>query len=246
MSDLSIVTAAATRVSAKYARDERLKREATETFAHHEIRHRTEQSVVIMKPHPKGGFSSDYCAEILAGHFNFLTVLGDCQTVVFYGHGGPLRSRIAWIGAHTDVSYYVRQKASIGLGFDVDEFVPELVDDLKHALTEDVDAARAAELRAVIDHAMLCEEEPVNAIIRELGEANVSDAWEYHSLLVAPKARIYYAWAACRRALELLDAADAAAQQAAREVSKASSEVVADSTPIAPTNPETGLGGDHG
>jgi hypothetical protein len=197
-------------VSASHARDERLKREATDVFSEHEIRHRTEQSVVIMKRHPKGGWDSAYCAEILAGHFNFLTVVGDCQTVVFGGNSGPLRHRIAWIGGHTDVDYYVRQKASIGLGFDVDEFVPELVDDLKQALTEDVDPTRAAELREAIDHAMSCEEEPANAIIRELGDANVSDAWEYHSYLVAPKVRIYYAWAACRRALELIDAADAA------------------------------------
>lgn len=216
-----VVSAPTSPVSVKRARDMRLKHEATEAFRHHEIRHCTEQSVVIMRRHPKGGWDSVYAAEILAGHLHFLTVVGDCDTVVFGHHGGSLRARIAWIGGHTDVDYYVRLKASIALGFDVDEFDPELVEDLKHALTEDVDTARAAELREVIDHARRCEEEPANAIIRELGDANVSDAWEYHSFLVAPKARIYYAWAACRRALELIDAADAVHEATTPEVAHA-------------------------
>lgn len=226
---------------------------ATNAFAHHQIRSRTETSVVIQRRLEDGSWSVSHAAEIVAGALSHLIVTGDIDTVVFARQSGSLRSRLGWIApkAERDPSWrYLVEKATIGMTCNrklSTEFATELAEDLIADLAQDAEAegddARATELREIDPPS---DETEIGTFIEALGDAGIGDAWEYWSSLYSVAPRVVYAWAACRKAAELIDAADAAAQEAAGEATKASSEVAAGSTPIAPTNPEAGLGGDHG
>jgi hypothetical protein len=97
-------------------RDERLKKLAIDAFENHVIRDRSERGYFLAQRHKDGGWDQNMCAEVMLGFCRFLYVGGDIDGVVF-GYGPhDLRQRIAWIGGHRDVSYYVRQKACIGMG----------------------------------------------------------------------------------------------------------------------------------
>lgn len=97
-------------------RDEQLKKSAIDAFENHVIRDRTERGYFLAERHKDGGWDQSMCAEIMLGFCNFIYVGGDIDGVVF-GHGPfDMRQRIAWIGGTHDVSYYVRQKACIGMG----------------------------------------------------------------------------------------------------------------------------------
>jgi hypothetical protein len=203
-------------VSVSQARHEHLKALALQTFAAHEITHRDERSVVLQKRYKDGAFRSEYAAEIVAGRFGYLIVTGDINTMVFGRQGGTLRARLGWIGGHDNIGYYVRQKAVLGTDAAemVDRFVPELAADLRDHLLEDLDegepgdAAAAARIREAFESA---DPDDPDSIIERLGEAGLCDAWEYREWLTGPRERVYFAWAACRRAAELIDAADASA-----------------------------------
>lgn len=241
------------RQSAHAERIEHLVRLATDAFAEHEICSRTETSIVIRRRNSDGSWGSYYATEIVAGALAHLIVTGDVDTVVFARESGSLRSRLGWIApkAERDPSWrYLVEKATIGMTCNrklSTEFAAELAEDLIADLAQDAEAegddTRVGALREIDPPG---DESEIGAFLEALEDAGISDVWEYWNSLHEVAPRVVYAWAACRKAAELLDAADAAAQQAAREVTKASSEVVAGSTPIAPTNPETGLGGDHG
>lgn len=253
MTSENVTVSASTHERARPARIEHLVTLATNAFAKHEIRSRTETSVVIQRRNDDGSWSNYYAAEIVAGALSHLIVTGDIDTVVFARQSGSLRSRLGWIAPKAERDRivepswrYLVEKATIGMTCNrklSTEFAAELAEDLIADLAQDAEAegddARAAALREVDPPG---DESELAAFMEALEAAGVSDVWEYWSSLHEVAPRVVYAWAACRKAAELIDAADAAAQEAA----KASSEVVTGSTPIAPTNPEASLGGDHG
>lgn len=217
---------------------------ATDAFARHEIRSRTETSIVIQRRNDDGSWSNHYATEIVAGALSHLIVTGDVDTVVFARQSGSLRARLGWIApkAERGPSWrYLVEKASIGMTCNrklATEFAPELAEDLIADLVQDAEAngddALASKLREVEPPG---DESEIEAFISELGDAGISDAWEYWNHLYEVSPRVVYAWAACRKAAELIDAADAQSVAAAAQ---------ADATPILPTNPDAALGGDHG
>ena len=227
------VTAAPTEKRARPALIEHLVTLATNAFAEHEIRSRTETSIVIQRRNSDGSWSNYYATEIVAGALAHLIVTGDVDTVVFARQSGSLRARLGWIAPMAERERdgewvvepswrYLVEKATIGMTCDrklSTEFAAELAEDLIADLAQDAEAegddARAAALREIDPPS---DESEIGAFLEALEDAGISDAWEYWSSLHEVAPRVVYAWAACRKAAELIDAADAAAQEAAREV----------------------------
>ena len=191
---------------------------ATNAFAQHQIRSRTETSVIIQRRYEDGTWRSEYATEIVAGGLAHLIVTGDISTVVFARQSGSLRSRLGWIApkAERDPSWrYLVEKATIGMSCNrklSTEFAAELAEDLIADLIEDAEAqdadARAARLREIALPGG--DESELGSFMEALEDAGISDVWEYWGHLYAVSPRVYYAWAACRKAAELIDAADAA------------------------------------
>lgn len=194
------------RISEYKKRDNRLKEVAIDSFKNHVIFSRTENSVVI-KSRDIDRFTNVFGTEIMCGHYHYLTVIGDCDTVVFGHHGGSLLERITWIGAGQDVSYYVSQKARIGMTLPLIDFVPEFVSELKNDLIEETTEC-GRDPQHIIDAFDEAELHIPESVIDALINAGYTDAWEYFESMHGPCTRIYYAWAACRRAYELLTAGD--------------------------------------
>lgn len=104
----------------EYARErvKYLKEQATEAFKHHELISSTERSWFIAKRYPDtGNLNSVHAADIFVGHFGEIHVGGDLDAVVFgrYSDSSDVRGCLAWMGRHNDLSYYVAQKAAIGM-----------------------------------------------------------------------------------------------------------------------------------
>jgi len=230
MTPENVTVSASTHERAHTVRIERLVTLATNAFAEHEICSRTETSVVIRRRNSDGSWSNYYAAEIVAGALAHLIVTGDVDTVVFAQQSGSLRSRLGWIAPKGDTDKYpsgrdanfdyLVEKASIGMSCSrklSTTFAAELAKDLIADLVEGDDCgdALAAKLREID---LPSDETEIGTFIEALGDAGIGDAWEYWSSLYSVAPRVVYAWAACRKAAELIDAADAAAQEAAREV----------------------------
>lgn len=199
----------------RQARIEHLVRLATNAFAKHEIHSLTETSIVIQQRNDDGSWTSHYATEIVAGALSHLIVTGDIDTVVFARQGGTLRARLGWIApkAERDPSWrYITEKATIGMTCNrklSTEFAAELAEDLIADLVEDAEAqdadVRAAKLREV---QLPSDESEVGTFLEALEDVGISDVWEYWSHLYAVAPRVVYAWAACRKAAELIDAAE--------------------------------------
>lgn len=188
-------------------------RQAIESFARHEIRSLTETSVVIQRRREDGSWDSSYATEIVAGALSHLIVTGDIDTVVFARHDGSLRSRLGWVAplSHRGADFgYLIEKASIGMSCNrklATEFVPELAETLVGDLASQAEADGYSDVAVAlreIDPPR--DESEVGSFIDALSEAGISDAWEYWSSVYAVDERVVNAWAACRRAAELIDA----------------------------------------
>lgn len=97
----------------EYDRD--MMEQAQQAFLKHEIRERGEGRWMLQVRHEDGGWDWTMAAEVvaLAGR---IYVGGDIYPVVFGWDSGSPRSKVAWLGGTKDVSYYVHQKAVIGMG----------------------------------------------------------------------------------------------------------------------------------
>lgn len=121
--------------------DDRMVKEAREAFAEHEISERGEGRWMLQtKYKDTGKWDWNLAAEVvsLTGK---LYVGGDLYPVIFGYANEDAEGKVRWMGRHSDVSYYVHQKACIGLGAgDVegvtDEFRPEVA---KHELLALID-----------------------------------------------------------------------------------------------------------
>lgn len=144
-------------------RDDRLRAEARECFAQHEIRESSEKRWLLQRRGRDGRWVQDHAAEVLVLIYGELYVGGDIDHVVFsrYGDSDEPRARVRWIGECGDVAYYVTQKAGIGSG-------------KGRARVYDSNAARA-ELETV--HAQLLVEDPEgSAAVLEILEAALESA----------------------------------------------------------------------
>lgn len=188
------VTAAPTRERVRPALIEHLVTLATDAFAKHEIRERTETSVVIQRRNDDGSWSVSHATEIVAGALSHLIVTGDVDTVVFARESGSLRSRLGWIAPKAERDRivepswrYLVEKATIGMTCDrklSTEFAAELAEDLIADLAQDAEAegddARAAALREIDPPS---DESEIGAFLEALEDAGISDVWEYWSSL---------------------------------------------------------------
>jgi hypothetical protein len=124
--------------------------------------------------------------EIIAGIGGSLIVHGDFDLCRFahYGDRSDAWSRLRWIGDHSDVGYYVSQKASIGMGgarqseYDSDVAVHEI----RERIGEESDTA----LRGVLEEALHHTETEDG--LRDFLSVNDDgwDFWEWEVGLVVP------------------------------------------------------------
>lgn len=137
--------------------DEQMMEEAEKAFASHEIRSRGDGRWMLQKRHKDGGWDWTMAAEVvdLAGR---LYVGGDIYPVIFGHSSDSPRGKVAWLGGTKDVSYYVHQKASIGIGSSsamgvVDKYDPAVARwDLNQYINE-----RAENIELTLDQVMVLD-----------------------------------------------------------------------------------------
>ena len=199
--------------------EEDLIEDAMKTFAEHEIRSRSDTSVLICRRHKDGGWTSDYAMEIVSGALGYLILTGDMDTVLFAYCKGSLREKLQWIGKDQPSLGYISQKASIGMNEShrlarsfSPEVAAEIVEDQAQTMSADGEHEVAAALREAIEFDLPEDEYSLRPFLEKLEEAGLSDVGELASSFYVTAPRVVYAWAACRRARQLLDAADAASE----------------------------------
>jgi len=151
------------------------------------------------------GYDGTYATEIIALRNGRLFVGGDIDDCVFaYGDKEPLQ-RLRWIGCCEDLGYYVKQKATIGLGDGfklTEEYVPSValsqLDELiEEAVKENTKEEYLEYLREAKDH--VDEHDDLMQFVHE----HLSE-YELYYLGGCCSARVVFAWAAVRRLCELL------------------------------------------
>ena len=156
--------------------------------------------------------TSIYSAEVISLWGAGLYVGGDIEPVVF-GHFGETYEDVApyhlaklrWIGKCDDIGYYVHQKAAMGMrdnGAMASQWVPgvalwQLQDSIKDCNVEEVD--RVSDVMANVLAG--CDRYEVMRQGSKKGLCQVG-----YDLGMVCSARVIYAWAACNRLCELLEA----------------------------------------
>lgn len=90
----------------------------------------------------------EFRSEIFAGSFGSLLVHGDIDTCRFahYGDHGDVWNRLLWMADCTDLGYYVRQKASIGMAGSAEAYDEDVaLYDLRRARLERTEDGRACD-----------------------------------------------------------------------------------------------------
>lgn len=187
--------------------DERRAR-AVEAFANHEIIERGDGRWTIAGRRD-GKITGTGNMTICCLWSNQIFVGGDYDPIVFAYGPMDYRERLNWMGKHDDVTYYVRQKASIGTyrgvvdDFSADDAKEEILDSYR----EELSAVQFAELEAALEDVDSFDSRDIfwdrlwhnlPPFIDDLGEicdgAGMKVSWS-----------VYYAWAAVRRLVELLE-----------------------------------------
>lgn len=194
-------------------------RSALRTYEKHRIKHLTETAVLIAIQREDGSWCSDYITEIVSGGLGYLILTGDCDTVVFARGTGSLKARLQWVAGnqHDPSIAYLAGKASLGLDDDrklVQRFNPELISDFAEALVsslsddEESDSKLANDIEAVCRDYAPYDESDIDTLVSELECVGVHDVSEHLDYLYMVDRRVYLAWAACVRALELMEAGE--------------------------------------
>jgi len=201
---------------------------AARAFEKHMIKSRGDGRWVIAKKYEDGAWCGFYMAEVIVGVHGTLIVHGDISPVMFGHYSGytdPLQV-VGWV-AYSGISSYLQSKAHIAFcapfdrdltkSFNPDVAIWELKDRLKDRLQEledyyeDVDeiddpevAAWRKAIRGVGGDAWEMVRHELYDDLEDAGCCDVGEMiWDIGEV---PAARLYYAQAACRRLLELLDA----------------------------------------
>lgn len=178
---------------------------ADSCLAEHQILYRDSNKVTVGKP----GRSEYRCDLILSGAY--LIMVGDCDTMVFaYYSGKTVDGAIEWM-ARSDVSYYVRQKANIGMNnvacddFDAEVALWEARDFLRDAIENDcrtVDSWRkVVEALEDEDREEWQENELADFMYRTFADP------DFCEIGLVPSHRLMWAWSIVRTAHRLLEAA---------------------------------------
>ena len=182
------------------------KRRAIQAFDSHEIRERGGRHFSVMRRHEDGGWTSNMGAEIFVGFWGTIYVGGDIGPVVYAYGPKDIRARIAWMGAHTDVAYYVAQKASIGTrsgnGMKVWSQEDMFLDVKDHLANyeEDHGAEPSGELKEAIEDFLHYPPESQDLAIHHFCERlNYDDAEVFLRMGETTDPDVYYTWAALRR-----------------------------------------------
>lgn len=193
--------------TARELHDTEMKRLAESSFAKHTIVSREPGRFRLAQVDGRGSFGG---IDVLVGFGGHLYVGGDTSVVAFaYGPTAP-RSRIAWIGGTTDVSYYVLQKARIGLGYSPQTFdhgvarfeLAELVNEIGDAIEDDGEShgfSSLAEMGPLVSVLESFHSGVDAATLHEELADLLVDGWEYGDIGMVPAPRVYFAWAAVRR-----------------------------------------------
>jgi len=199
---------------------------AIDAFKNHELIDNREDRWRIARRYPDGKIDCVHAAEIVSLWGGRIYVGGDIDDCVFAYYSDKTNDHIAklrWMGCHTDVAYYVRQKASLGLtdgGKLVDAYDSQVADDdLAYHLEQELERIEEKrelntvqcekekeEVRDLFERAktLSYDQHEMMEVLRELD----GDAWEWiGNVGVTVSNRVIYAWAALRRLCELLDEA---------------------------------------
>jgi hypothetical protein len=187
-------------------RDSELKQQAIQAFQNHVIRKREgERCFLLQSPHKDGGWEGNMAAEIFLGFMSYIYVGGDIDGLIF-GHGPQnIRQRIAWMGGTEDVSYYVRQKAAIGMSgrgvidtWDSDLAVAEV-----RSYLADFHGEEYADLREAVEDVLSnrpgCYEELYQNLSDAIPSSHNSFLDDFGAVGYVTSHRVYCCWGAIRR-----------------------------------------------
>lgn len=165
----------------------------------------------IARKYDDGTLRSDMAAEIISLWGGRLFVGGDIDDCVFAYSGGREENeafhlrKLAWVGRCKDVSYYVKQKASIGLtdgGKLTEEWDPDVA---RHQLQEGLKKEYLSEWdKEAFEGALKRIEDGRPWAETYLAERmeDPCDFLPHFGMVTSP--RVIYAWAACRKLCELI------------------------------------------
>lgn len=170
----------------------------------------------IAKPDAEGGFTGIMAAEIISTRFGALYVGADIDCCVFshYNETNHIDNqqnhvaKLRWIGCNKSVSYYVRQKAMAGLsdggklvdGYNADVArydLQQLIDTYTH---DDPESKLLGPLKEALSE-WIDEGESMKQFLYDSG----FESEELPEIGRVLRPRVVYAWAACKRACELID-----------------------------------------
>lgn len=205
----------------KVSRDQYHKRfmdRASREFVNHGIARRTgDDRWLLQRRHPDTDkFDWTMSAEVVCLAGGRLYVGGDIFPVIFAYCSDPGIQRVRWMGGTTDLNYYVAQKASLGFGGDelVSTYSAEVarsdLDDLAHEFQEirecHPDDPMLVSIREAHRFADEGHQELYRFLRSEADRHEVPDFMEErYGLGKVLSPRIYYAWAALARLIQLLD-----------------------------------------
>ena len=201
----------------KQAKTTALVEAARRAYEKHEIRDRGDRWWHIARRYPDGdrSFDSSYVTDIFCGRLGEVYVGGDISSMVFaYNNANPI-SRLHWIGDCNDLEYYVAQKASIGMGRDLQNAVWDYDSELAATQLHEhyqqlLDAGRSATPPAMKDlKDILLElglELPQERAVELTHELDWTIMEGLGPLGEVVSTRLVYAWAAIRRLCEVLGA----------------------------------------
>lgn len=169
----------------------------------------------IARKYDDGTIDGTYATEIISLRGGRLFVGGDIDDCVFAYYSGPKDSpyfhehKLSWIGRCQDVSYYVAQKARIGLtdnGKLTAEWNSDVAQYELQQMLNDKDLELSKDEREGLEEAMhACDdgEERVIAHLFEVLQDPSSMISDDLGTVTAP--RVIYAWAACRKLCQILN-----------------------------------------
>jgi hypothetical protein len=206
-------------------RDEQLRRQAAEAFSRHVIRRRSDGRWLLQRRYKDDkGWDCVYAAEVISLWGGELYVGGDIDFVIFahYNDTRSHESKLRWMGEHTDLGYYVRQKASIGTGrqlidvYESDaaeaqlrEWLAERTEQLGEDHDEEEDGpldVDGDELVTTINEMLQWMPDDPGEMLRRLHDVSPSFMDDRYELGMVLAPRVYFAHAALRRLCDLLDA----------------------------------------
>jgi hypothetical protein len=213
-----------------YAKYQRVtEKQANEAFSNHVIKNTGDRRWVIAQKYEDGCWCNSYLTEIIVGVGGTLIAHGDIDASIFSCFGkydDPLQV-VRWV-ANSSVANYLVSKATIGMTtqhtegmtkeFDHDVAIWEMEERIKERLTEIGIEDEIEDLDQIDDDEIAAWYQAIRAVggdswemvrlelYENLTAADCDDVGEMiWDIGLVPAPRIYYAQAACRKLLELIE-----------------------------------------